>query len=249
MGFPLESIDVAALAAASFVGSFITGSMGIGGGIALLAVMATLMPAAAVIPVHGVVQLGSNASRAGLQWRHIDWRTFAGFSAGSLFGIAAGGSVAITLPNSTLRLGLALFILYSTWGPRMRLASSGQAAVAAMGAAASFLTMFFGATGPFVSAILSRRGYSPRGLVGTHAMCMTAQHALKIAVFGILGFAYGEWLGLTALMLVAAFAGTYAGTLVLNRLPAKTFAVALKTLLTLLALNLSASALGLYDLV
>ena len=242
---PLQSIDVVALTAASFLGSLITGAMGIGGGIALLAVMATLMPAPAVIPVHGVIQLGSNAGRAGLQWRHIDWLTFGWFFVGGVLGISVGGNVAVTLPESILRLGLALFILYTTWGPRMRLAGGGPKTVVAMGATASFLTMFFGATGPFVSAILTRRGYSPRQLIGTHAICMTAQHALKTAVFGILGFVYADWLGLMTLMLLAGFAGTYAGALVLDRLPARTFAIGLKTLLTLLALNLAASALGL----
>ena len=154
--------------------------------------------------------------------------------------------MAVTLPDSTLRFGLALFILYSLWGPRLRPVSRGQAVVVGMGAAASFLTMFFGATGAFVSAILTQRGYSPRRLVGTHSICMTAQHALKVVAFGVLGFAYSDWLGLMGLMLLAGFAGTYAGSLVLNRLPAKTFAIGLKTLLTLLALNLLASALGLY---
>ena len=71
--------------------------------------------------------------------------------------------------------------------------------------------------------------------------------AVVVVAFGILGFAYSDWLGLMALMLLAGFAGTYAGSLVLNRLPAKAFAIGLKTILTLLAVNLLASALGLYS--
>jgi hypothetical protein len=39
-------------------------AFGIGGGAALLAVMASLVPPAALIPVHGVVQVGSNLGRA-----------------------------------------------------------------------------------------------------------------------------------------------------------------------------------------
>src|SRR3546814_10500919 len=42
----------------SAVTSFITAAAGIGGGIMMVAVMAVLMPAQAVIPVHGVVQVG-----------------------------------------------------------------------------------------------------------------------------------------------------------------------------------------------
>jgi uncharacterized protein len=43
------------LLVASFGASFITVAFGIGGGAALLALMASLVPPAALIPVHGVV--------------------------------------------------------------------------------------------------------------------------------------------------------------------------------------------------
>ena len=48
---------------------------------------------------------------------------------------------------------------------------------------------------------------------------------------------------------MSGLAGTYLGSLVLNRLPAKAFTNGLKTILTLLAFNLLASAFGLYNIV
>ena len=51
------------LLGASFLGSFITVAFGIGGGGFFLAVLAALVPPAALIPVHGVVQFGSNLGR------------------------------------------------------------------------------------------------------------------------------------------------------------------------------------------
>ena len=60
------------LAAASFVTSFITAAFGIGGGGVLLALLASVLPPAALIPVHGLVQLGSNAGRAAIMARHCD---------------------------------------------------------------------------------------------------------------------------------------------------------------------------------
>jgi uncharacterized membrane protein YfcA len=44
--------------------SLISAAFGLGGGLVLLAMMATVMPAAALVPVHGVVQIGSNFGRA-----------------------------------------------------------------------------------------------------------------------------------------------------------------------------------------
>ena len=52
--------------------SAVTAAMGAGGGVMLLAVMALVMPAAAIIPVHGMVQLGSNANRVLLTWRDVN---------------------------------------------------------------------------------------------------------------------------------------------------------------------------------
>lgn len=50
----------------SFGTSLITAAFGIGGGAVLLALLAALMPPAALIPVHGAVQFGSNVFRAAL---------------------------------------------------------------------------------------------------------------------------------------------------------------------------------------
>lgn len=251
MEFFPSSISTAAsyvLIVLSFVTSFITAAMGIGGGMVLLAAMASVMPAAAIVPIHGVVQLGSNVGRAGLQRAHIDWRTFAIFAAGTVIGVAIGGSIVVTLEPNVLRAGLAVFILYMLWGPQLRFVGESQWFVAAMGVGASILTMFFGATGAFVTSLLRQRGYTPRELVATHSVCMSAQHTLKLIAFGILGFAFAEWLGLVALMLVSGFAGTWCGSQVLNRLPAKAFGAGLKAILTVLALNLLAMAAGLYSI-
>jgi len=245
----MSALAAWSLVAVSFVSSFITAAMGIGGGMVLIATMASLMPAAAIVPIHGVVQLGANAGRAVLQRPHIDWRTFAYFGAGAIVGIAIGGSIVVTLPADTLRLGLGLFILYMVWGPRLPGVGSSQAVVVAFGVGASILTMFFGATGAFVTTMLRRRDYSPRALVATHSVCMTAQHTLKLIAFGVLGFAFAEWLGLVALMLISGFAGTWCGVQVLNRLPAQVFDRLLKAILTLMAVNLLAAALDLYSLV
>lgn len=244
----MDTLATGLLVAISFAGAFITAAMGIGGGVIMIAFMATLMPAPAVIPVHGVVQIGANATRAVLQWTHIDWKTSLYFILGSVVGVSIGGSIVVTLPTDILRAGLGLFILYTVWGPKLKFVASGYLSVSLIGLIASILTMFFGATGVFIAGLLQQRGYAPREFVGTHSICMGAQHILKIIVFGFLGFAFVEWLGLIAMMLIGGLVGTVLGSQVLNRLPKAIFAKVLKVILTLLALNLLAMAVGLYSL-
>jgi uncharacterized membrane protein YfcA len=71
---------------------------------------------------------------------------------------------------------------------------------------------------------------------------MTVQHGFKVAVFIVLGFAFGPWLALLAAMIAGGFLGTLAGRAILLRLPERTFAIVFKSVLTLLALRLLWSA-------
>ena len=239
----LEAWAAISLVGISFFTSALTAAVGLGGGITLLAIMANLMPAAAVIPVHGVVQLGSNAGRAAVLWRHTDRPTLLYFALGSVIGIALAAEIVVTLPSWLLRLILGIFIIYNIWAPRLRLHNVKARGLLIGGGLSTFLTMFVGATGPFVGAILSSDKLQHQRLVGTLAACMTVQHCLKVVAFGLLGFAFAAWLPLLIGMLAAGFLGTLAGTQVLKRTPPARFKLAFNLILTALAFKLIFDAL------
>ena len=67
----------------AFIGSAISAGLGIGGGITFLTVLASIAPAPAIIPIHGVVHLGSNVSRASVQRKYINWSITVYFVLGS----------------------------------------------------------------------------------------------------------------------------------------------------------------------
>lgn len=228
----------AALVLLSFFTSLITASAGLGGGVIMLAAMASVMPPAAVIPTHGVIQLGSNAGRAVIMRQHVDRKVLGWFAIGALVGAAIGGSLFIALPPDVLKLVIGLFILYSVWGPKFRKLRVADRAFVLVGVATTFITMFVGGTGPFVAAFVNPDRFGKQATVATHGACMTVQHGFKVAVFIVLGFAFGPWLVLLAAMIAGGFLGTLAGRAILLRLPERTFAVVFKTVLTLLALRL-----------
>ncbi len=68
----LSVIAAAGLVAFSFFTSVLTTVASIGGGTALISAMASFLPPLIVLPVHGGVQLGSNAGRTWLMRPHID---------------------------------------------------------------------------------------------------------------------------------------------------------------------------------
>lgn len=223
------------LGVASFLASFMTVALGIGGGALVLAIMASLMPPAALIPVHGVIQLGSNLFRAALMWRHIQWQTVGGFALGCALGVAIGGTVAVSLPGPVVLIGVGLFVIWSVLSKPPKWLSRFPFMT---GAISSVLTMFFGATGVFVANFVKSLELSRKPHVATHATFMTLQHGLKIVAFGVLGFAFGPWLGVVGLMIVTGVLGTLAGRLVLERITDHGFRKILDVLLVLISIRL-----------
>ncbi|MEZ5933420.1 MAG: sulfite exporter TauE/SafE family protein [Alphaproteobacteria bacterium] len=222
---------------ASGVTSFIAGAFGLGGGIVLLAIMGSLLPVVVMIPVHGVVQLGSNAGRMLMMLKEINTSIILPFILGSLIGAFAGSVVVVHMPPELLQIGLGLFVLWSIWG-RPPALHSGRSAMAATGLVSTFLTMFFGATGVFVASVIKTFRFDRLTFVATHATCMTFQHGIKVIAFGLLGFAYGEYLPLMLLMIATGFLGTLAGRSVLKRTADERFQLILNGLLTIMALRL-----------
>lgn len=219
----------------SFLGSLITAAFGIGGGVVVIAVLATLLPPAALIPVHGVVQLGSNTGRAVIMRAHADWATFRIFLVGALVGIAIGGVIVVDLPPEIIQIGVGAFILWTIFfKPPGFLRRSAWLA----GGVSSILTMFFGATGPFVAAYLKTRGYDRMAQVATQAVCMTAQHFLKVVMFALLGFAFAPYLPLILGMIAFGFAGTIAGKKILMKIDEARFKQVLNGILIVLSLRL-----------
>ncbi len=241
--------EVSALAAAGLVAlslftSALTAAAGIGGGLVLLSVLATFLPPVVVIPIHGVVQLGSNAGRAALLRQHIDRQILIPFALGSLLGIAVGAKLFVALPTPVLQIILGLFVLASVWLPKLKASSIPNRGFAVVGIVGSFVTMFVGATGPFVASFITPERLERHAVVATHAACMTLQHSLKVIAFGLLGFAFLPWVPLLAAMIAAGFIGTILGRRLLDRLPHATFKRIFKAILTVLALRLLYAAVS-----
>ncbi|MBO9473871.1 sulfite exporter TauE/SafE family protein [Shimia sp. R10_1] len=223
------------LLATSFLGSFITAAFGIGGGVAFLAACALLLPPAAIIPVHGVVQLGSNAIRAIMFLRHLIWTALPAFVVGSLIGVAIGGSVVVSLPGWLVQSVVGVFILWVVFAKPPKWLSRWPLVTGLM---SSFLTMFFGATGPFVAGYVKTLQLDRHTHVATQAALMTVQHGLKVAIFGLLGFAFADWAVLMAGLIACGALGTWIGKQVLGRMSDHGFHRILNIILVLLALRL-----------
>ncbi len=180
----------------SFIGSVMATTLGLGGGALVIAVMALFFPPAALIPLHGVVQLGSNIGRAALMRSQVMGRLVPVFVLGSVIGALAGTELVIALPVALLQLVLAMVIVYTAWAPGFRGGEPSLAKFFGVGMVGAFVTMFVGATGPLIAPFAAAISPDRRVVVATHAMLMSFQHGLKIIAFGMLGFAFWPYTNL-----------------------------------------------------
>lgn len=236
--------SVVVLTAASLLTAAISAVLGMAGGILLLAVMLLFLEPTVAIPVHALVQLASNSSRAVIHSREIRGEMLLPFV---LFLVPAGFltlPLAERAPGDLLRLAIGVFVLVATWRPRWlllgldpeRLPTRPRFAV--VGALAGGLGPLIGATGPFIAPFFLGLGLSRFQLIGTKAACQAAGHGAKILVFGVAGFAFLDHAPLFVAMALATVAGTALGTRVLHHIDDSLFTKLYKGTLSLVALRL-----------
>jgi uncharacterized membrane protein YfcA len=232
-----------ALVGLSFLTSLITATFSLGGGSLLIAVMALVFPPAVVVPVHGCIQLGSNAGRALVQREHIQWNLILWVVLGAVIGSVIGGRFAWLMPERWFAMAIGFFVLFTTWLPQPKIIASSRSLQFIGGVVVSALGMVVGAAGPLVAAFV--RGIADRRqLVATHAMLMTFQHVFKVVVFIAMGFAFAQYLLFILLMVISGFAGTAAGSRLLTHVPENVFRLGFRILLSLVAIGLIRKALG-----
>jgi uncharacterized membrane protein YfcA len=233
-----EIWTAAVLVAASFFTSALTVSVGIGGGVAMLALMGYLVPVAAIIPLHGAVQLGSNVGRVAVLRDHVAWTCLLAFLIGAVPGAWAGSAAVGALPEPVLKAALGGFILLITWMRFPRLAAITLPGFAFTGVITTFLSMIFGATGPLNAVVLSKTFPDRLRFQATTAAVMSLQHLVKTLAFAFAGFAFAPWLPLIAAMVLTGLAGTWVGANILRKTPESRFQLIFKICLTLLAVDL-----------
>lgn len=226
------------LIGAAFFTSMTAAIGGIGGGVMLIAIMPGLLPAAAIIPIHGVVQISSNISRVLLGIRHIEWRLVWHYVVGAGVGIFLGAQWISDIQWDMMPLFLGIFILITTWMPKPSGKARFPAKFVVLGAFQTALSLFVGVSGPLNMPFLLRENLGRDRTVITHGTQMTVMHTLKVILFGVLGFAFGPYLLLMGGMIVAASLGSYAGTKVRGHVPEDMFKKAVKILISVLAVRM-----------
>ena len=223
------ALFVAILAVAAVTTSFISGILGMAGGMIFMGILLALpgvtVPQAMML--HGITQLASNATRAWLWRESVDWRVFRGYAMGALLSLAAFAvlQLVVSKPVALIAMGLTPFIALGL-PESLHLNVERRGHPFFCGAICSALSLTSGVSGPILDVFFVRSRMTRQAVVATKAITQSLSHVLKILYFGAIATAAGSgaiewWLG--ALMVVLAFVGTNLSRRVLDRMDDKAF--------------------------
>lgn len=218
--------------------SIVAGVVGVGGGLILIAFLPGMIPVAAIVPVHALVQIFSNSSRAILGWRSLQWEFLLPFTLGSIAGGFLSAQLTQRINLEYTPLIIATYILFNLWGPKQLFKNPPRGEFATIGLIQTFLSMIVGATGPMAQSTLVRKGLGRDAIIVTAATFMSLTHIIKIAFFIWLGFSFIDYWRIITGMSIGVIVGTYIGTHIRYKVPEQLFKHIMKWLLTVLAIRM-----------
>jgi uncharacterized membrane protein YfcA len=214
------------LAALAVLGtSFLSGVVGMAGGMILLGILLLLMDVTAAMVLHGITQIASNGWRAYLWRAHIRWRIIAGYALGSfiMFGVM---KLIAYVPDKAvvyIAMGLTPFIILAL--PLRHVPEiTRPGAPILCGASVMTVQLFAGVAGNVLDVFFQRSDLDRKTVVATKAATQVLAHIQRVAFFGafaVSGDIFPLWVYGGAIAI--AMLGASLAALVLQRISDKTF--------------------------
>ena len=221
----------------SFLTSTVTGVVGIGGGMMLIAILPSFLPLNALIPVHGLTQMSSNLSRAVFGYKDVQYEVIPKFLLGSAIGIGIFAGILNVISLEYVPLFIGAYILLSLWSEKFNEKIKRYESYFLAGFFQTGLSMVVGATGPLTMTLLLKDYGDKNKVVATGAALMSITHVLKVFVFMYFGFVFFDYLGVIVAMIIGAVAGSWTGTQLRDKIEGKKFVLILKVFLSVLAIH------------
>ncbi|MBN8817300.1 MAG: sulfite exporter TauE/SafE family protein [Sphingomonas sp.] len=207
----------------AFCTAFLSGILGMAGGLVLMGGLALLLPVSAAFVTHGILQLVANGWRAILHRHFVQWTIIRNYALASFVAAALVLWVGYAPSRALLFLLLGLVPML-IWLPRkwIRLDASRPADAMAAGFFVTGISLLSGVGGPGLDIFFVRTDLTRHQIVATKAATQVFSHIAKIFVFGapLLGVARGgmppAWVFAFAIPL--SMLGTVAGGWVLDRI-------------------------------
>jgi len=214
------------IACASLVTSFISGILGMAGGMILMGILLAFLPLPAAMMLHGVSQLASNGWRALMLRREVQWRIIRGYAAGAVVAVAIFMATRFVIGKAAalILMGLTPFVaLLLPEKLHLNVERRGHSFLCGLICVAISLTA--GIAGPILDVFFVRSKMTRHAVVATKALTQALSHMLKIAYFGgvlaVRGTEVSPWLA--AALVLLSFVGTSLSRSVLEKMTDTSF--------------------------
>ena len=193
-----------------------------------MGILASILPIASAMVLHGLIQLTSNGYRAWLNRKDIDWSIVASLFVGNVAAMAVLVFIAFTPDRITVLLALGL-LPYIAWAlpKNLELDVSKKPIGIFAGAIVVTTNLLAGVGGPILDVFFQRVQLTRHQVVATKAVAQALGHISKVIFYGSLAAAAGQqdwpesWLLLAAI--IASVVGTTLGKRVLDKMQDATF--------------------------
>lgn len=214
------------LAVSTLVTSFISGILGMAGGMILMGVLLAVLPVPAAMMLHGISQLAANGWRAFMLRQQVDWRVVRGYAIGAAIALAAFAMTRIVVGKAAALIVMGLTPFAALLLPeKLHLNVERRGHPVVCGIVCLALNLTAGIAGPILDVFFVRSKMSRHAVVATKALTQSLSHVIKILYFGgimaVEGTHVTPWLAAT--MVLLAVVGTTLSRQVLERITDASF--------------------------
>ncbi|WOH37484.1 sulfite exporter TauE/SafE family protein [Thalassotalea fonticola] len=216
--------------------STLAGICAMGGGMILVLVLPFFVPAAAIIPVHGVAQFASNSSRLAFCYQHIHWPFVWQFVLGALIGTSLFSVFLINIASQYLPLFISIYLLLTLWFKPIAKLFGKFESFYLVGAIQAGLGLLVGAPGPITVTLLYKKLVDKEQIIATASLLMGITNLNKVIVYSVIGFQFLDLWQLILASVLGATLGSILGNYLRHKIPNQHYMTLLKFILTSLAL-------------
>jgi uncharacterized membrane protein YfcA len=213
---------------ATFATAFLSSIFGMLGGLILMGILASLLPVASAMVLHGLIQLTSNGYRAWLNRKDIVWPIVTTLFIGNIAAMGALVWVAFTPDRITVLLALGL-LPYIAWALPEKAALDVSKKPVGLFAGAVVVTtnLLAGVGGPILDVFFQRVELTRHQVVATKAVAQALGHISKVVFYGglVATASADDWPSAYLLLaaIIASVIGTTLGKRVLDNMRDATF--------------------------
>ncbi len=221
----------------SFLSTAMSSAFGIGGGFVMIAILSSILPISAMVPVHSAIMIGLSLSRTWYFRKDIHWPIVIPFTIGALIGALTGTSLYIDLPEVIIAVAVAILMLLAVWMPEIKLKKAIPHPFFLVGLIHSFLSALFSFGGLF-QPVMVRTRLNKLQITATLSAGLVSMNMVKVSGYTIFGFDFTPYYVVIALSILVAFPAAKMGKNLLHKISEKQFRSIFKIVITVFAIRL-----------